>query len=227
MTHRPAFATAFVLAAAIAASPAAAQVVGDLNAYEFPRAPAAPGTNAMKGSKIHINGKPVAVDGVLPPGARKAILVGADGKRFEITKIGPNQWQTASGVLPGLYHYRVVTVDQAGSTPQYKPVRLQQGRIPPDSAPGGRVVQWDHLYELPSPGPGPKTGTDEKITIHGNRTESPYDYPGRYAQRFDGIDKGGAETRRFNGLVSRFSAGSRIQPSPGGATPKATTLKAR
>lgn len=66
----------------------------------------------------------------------------------------------------------------------------------------GKVSLFDHCFELPhkhleaqksiqdSVSAG---GTDYKLKVSDNDRLEIYDYPGAYAQRFDGIDKGGGE----------------------------------
>jgi type VI secretion system secreted protein VgrG len=65
----------------------------------------------------------------------------------------------------------------------------------------GKVTLWDHSFELTgqnleavSPGlETVKVGTvDHKLVLPVNKDLEIYDYPGLYAQRFDGIDPGGA-----------------------------------
>src|SRR5262249_42252694 len=66
----------------------------------------------------------------------------------------------------------------------------------------GKVTLWDHTFELPhkhleaekeiqgSVAVGKAT---HKLKLGANGPLEVYDYPGAYAQRFDGIDKGGGE----------------------------------
>ena len=65
----------------------------------------------------------------------------------------------------------------------------------------GKYTLWDHCFELPGKHleavqPGLATvqaGTiSHKLKVAGNDKLEIYDYPGGYAQRFDGIDKGGS-----------------------------------
>jgi type VI secretion system secreted protein VgrG len=55
----------------------------------------------------------------------------------------------------------------------------------------GKVTLWDHCFELP----GKKLEAQQptRFTLTGKDKLETYDYPGLYAQRFDGIDKGGGE----------------------------------
>jgi type VI secretion system secreted protein VgrG len=66
----------------------------------------------------------------------------------------------------------------------------------------GKVTLWDHCFELPHKHleaektvlENVKIGTiNQKLKVGGNDKLEIYDYPGAYAQRFDGIDKGGGE----------------------------------
>jgi hypothetical protein len=67
----------------------------------------------------------------------------------------------------------------------------------------GKVTLWDHCFELPHarraagdraiPGSTAVGSVIHRIGIEAAGTEKleTYDYPGRYAQRFDGVDPGG------------------------------------
>lgn len=66
----------------------------------------------------------------------------------------------------------------------------------------GKVTLWDHCFELPHKHlEADKTIPDSvqvgsvahKLKVGGADTLEIYDYPGAYAQRFDGIDRGGGE----------------------------------
>jgi type VI secretion system secreted protein VgrG len=66
----------------------------------------------------------------------------------------------------------------------------------------GKVTLWDHCFELPHKHlEADKTVLDtvavgevtHKLKVGGNDKLEIYDYPGEYAQRFDGIDRGGGE----------------------------------
>jgi type VI secretion system secreted protein VgrG len=66
----------------------------------------------------------------------------------------------------------------------------------------GKVTLWDHCFELPHKHlEADKTILDSvpvgevthKLKVGGNDKLEIYDYPGEYAQRFDGINKGGGE----------------------------------
>jgi hypothetical protein len=68
----------------------------------------------------------------------------------------------------------------------------------------GKVTLWDHVFESPHPNlerAGPLAGTSPlgpagpKLTVAENATLEIYDWPGAYAQRFDGVDKGGGSGR--------------------------------
>lgn len=64
----------------------------------------------------------------------------------------------------------------------------------------GKATLWDHCFELPGKNlEAVKTTletvqigrTTHKLKVGGNDSLELYDYPGGYAQRFDGVDKGG------------------------------------
>lgn len=66
----------------------------------------------------------------------------------------------------------------------------------------GKYTMWDHCFELPGKSLEAQTVVQEsvvagkvthKLKLAGNEEFEDYDYPGRYANRFDGIDKGGGE----------------------------------
>src|SRR5262249_32657177 len=66
----------------------------------------------------------------------------------------------------------------------------------------GKVTLWDHSFELPHKHlEADKTtqdsvqvgGVNHKLKVGNNDKLELYDWPGEYAQRFDGIDKGGGE----------------------------------
>jgi type VI secretion system secreted protein VgrG len=66
----------------------------------------------------------------------------------------------------------------------------------------GKVTLWDHCFELPhrhleveaTTPDGVQVGkVAHKLKVAGNDKLELYDYPGEYAQRFDGVDKGGGD----------------------------------
>ena len=66
----------------------------------------------------------------------------------------------------------------------------------------GKVTLWDHSFELPHKNLEAVRETQEsaqfgkethKLKLGGNQAFELYDWPGEYAQRFDGIDTGGGE----------------------------------
>jgi len=66
----------------------------------------------------------------------------------------------------------------------------------------GKYTLWDHCFELPHKHleaeepilPDVQVGeVQHKLRVGGNETLEIYDYPGGYAQRFDGINKGGGD----------------------------------
>lgn len=52
----------------------------------------------------------------------------------------------------------------------------------------GKIVLWDHNFQLP----GKNLATDQKVD-NGDAAFEVYDYPGEYAQRFDGVSSGGGD----------------------------------
>lgn len=66
----------------------------------------------------------------------------------------------------------------------------------------GKVTLWDHSFQIPhkklevtkTTKATAKVGeVSHKLVLEANAELESYDYPGRYAQRFDGIEKGGGE----------------------------------
>src|SRR5207249_9397707 len=66
----------------------------------------------------------------------------------------------------------------------------------------GRCTLWDHCFEMPGKNLEARQATLDKVTAGtvshdlraGNNDKLEiYDYPGAYAQRFDGVDKGGGD----------------------------------
>jgi type VI secretion system secreted protein VgrG len=91
----------------------------------------------------------------------------------------------------------------------------------------GKYTMWDHHFQLPhkhleadkvilnSVNVGK---VEHKLKLAGNERLEVYDFPGRYAQRFDGIDKGGGE--KFQDLAKIFednkrTVGLRMQEAEG------------
>ena len=80
----------------------------------------------------------------------------------------------------------------------------------------GKYALWDHCFELPGKNFEAKTpilenvevGTvSHKLKVGGNDELEVYDYPGEFAQRFDGIDPGGAD--RASDLQNIFEDNTR------------------
>jgi type VI secretion system secreted protein VgrG len=70
----------------------------------------------------------------------------------------------------------------------------------------GKYTLWDHCFEMPDKHLEAEKLAQEavvvgtvthKLQVGGNDKLEIYDYPGEYAQRFDGVDKGGAEQARM------------------------------
>jgi hypothetical protein len=68
----------------------------------------------------------------------------------------------------------------------------------------GKVTRSDHVFEAPHrhleraeplAGTSPVGPAGPKLTVADNATLEIYDWPGAYAQRFDGVDKGGGSNR--------------------------------
>ena len=63
----------------------------------------------------------------------------------------------------------------------------------------GKYTLWDHCFELPDTHleavrpilSSSSPARDHELKVGGNDKLEIYDYPGGYAQRFDGVDSGG------------------------------------
>jgi len=75
----------------------------------------------------------------------------------------------------------------------------------------GKFSLWDHSFQRPDENFESKKSTlgsvavgkvTHKLQVAGNETFEIYDYPGGFAQRFDGIDKGGGEQAGELGKIS-------------------------
>ena len=80
----------------------------------------------------------------------------------------------------------------------------------------GKYALWDHCFELPGQNLEAKQPTLEnvqvgtvshKLKVGGNDKFEIYDYPGEYAQRFDGVDSGGGD--RSSDVQNIFSDNTR------------------
>ena len=81
----------------------------------------------------------------------------------------------------------------------------------------GKVTLWDHCFELPhkhleaekTVQDSAKVGTaSHKLAVGGNSKMELYDWPAGHAERFDGVDKGGADNAA--GLAGIPAAGVRL-----------------
>jgi len=71
------------------------------------------------------------------------------------------------------------------------------------------VTQWDHLHEF-RPGGGSAGPAGTRLTIADSAPFEIFDYPGEYAQRFDGVDPAGAQARhRHHARVVQVNPASR------------------
>jgi type VI secretion system secreted protein VgrG len=67
----------------------------------------------------------------------------------------------------------------------------------------GKVRLWDHCFEMPG-----KNLEAEQAVEGGEAAHELYDYPGSYAQRFDGVDSGGGD--RASQLQKIFDENARV-----------------
>jgi type VI secretion system secreted protein VgrG len=93
----------------------------------------------------------------------------------------------------------------------------------------GKVTLWDHCFELPHehleadqklPDSVQVGGVAHKLSLNGTDKLELYDYPGAYAQRFDGINRGGGEQPAELEKIfqdNRRTARLRIEEEAGGA----------
>jgi hypothetical protein len=81
---------------------------------------------------------------------------------------------------------------QSFSVPTYRdPARVAAWAKTQEFRPG-KVTLWDHAFELPGGQPGDGANVIRRIAV-GPRTMETYDFPGVYAQRFDGAGKAGGD----------------------------------
>lgn len=64
--------------------------------------------------------------------------------------------------------------------------------VPPGGTAAARVTSWEKAQEVPSGVPVGAVG--HKLTVAANAALEVFDYPGEFAQRFDGVDKGGGSS---------------------------------
>jgi hypothetical protein len=85
----------------------------------------------------------------------------------------------------------------------------------------GRIVVWEHCYEIPS-GRARRPGAGAVLAFRiqtgpGTTAAGIYDFPGEYAQRFDGVDKGTSPLPGHPGpilYVGRAESGVCIHGAP-------------
>jgi hypothetical protein len=99
-----------------------------------------------------------------------------------------------SGVVAGKLVRLPTQRDQARITAWEKQQELRPGK----------VTRWDHVFESPHrhverarslAGTSPAGPVGPKLTVVESAALEIYDWPGEYAQRFDGVDKGGGSDR--------------------------------
>ena len=103
-------------------------------------------------------------------------------------------YRPREGIVSGVVAGRLVRLptqrDQARITAWEKQQELRSGK----------VTLWDHVFESPHPhverakplaGTSPAGPVGPKLTVVENATLEIYDWPGEYAQRLDGVHKGG------------------------------------
>ena len=85
--------------------------------------------------------------------------------------------------------------------------KAQELRAGVPGAAAGKPTLWDHTFEIthkhldvPAGALGPR------LTIAENSALEIFEYPGEYAQRFDGVDKGGSANHRRHGRVVRVKS---------------------
>jgi hypothetical protein len=99
-----------------------------------------------------------------------------------------------SGVVAGKLIRLPTQRDQARITAWEKQQELRSGKVTP----------WDHVFESPHrrverarslAGASPAGPVGPKLTVVESAALEIYDWPGAYAQRFDGVDKAGGSDR--------------------------------
>jgi hypothetical protein len=68
-------------------------------------------------------------------------------------------------------------------------------------AAAGKPTLWDHPFEITRKHLDVPGAVGPRLTIAENSALEIFDYPGEYAQRFDGVNKGGSANHRLHGRV--------------------------
>ena len=101
---------------------------------------------------------------------------------------------------------RLTTLRGQGAADIYDWSKVQELRTGGPGATAGKPTLWDHTFEITHK-PVTAAGTGgPRLTIAENSLLEIYDYPGEYAQRFDGVDKGGSANHRLHGRVVRVKS---------------------
>jgi type VI secretion system secreted protein VgrG len=115
-------------------------------------------------------------------GSHTLVVANTPGGHDAVPEQSPATYKNIEGGEPGFYVYDWEKVQELRA---------------------GKVTLWDHCFELPhkhlevtkaTTPPEVQAGqTGHKLKVGGNDRLELYDYPGEYAQRFDGVDKGGGD----------------------------------
>ena len=112
--------------------------------------------------------------------AHKLVIADAQSAHPDVPGITKIQWDVEEGNRRELHHI-------------HEWVKRQEVR-------SGKFSLWDHSFQRPGDNFESKKNTQpsvavgkvtHKLEVAGNSSMELYDYPGEFAQRFDGIDKGG------------------------------------
>jgi hypothetical protein len=96
---------------------------------------------------------------------------------------------------------RLTTLRNQGAADIYDRTKVQELRTGVPGAAAGKPTLWDHAFEITHKHLDAAGARGSRLTIAENSALEIYDYPGEYAQRFDGVDQGGSTNHRLHGRV--------------------------
>jgi type VI secretion system secreted protein VgrG len=162
------------------------------------------------GSRTHQDSTVVEIlRGTLQGGPADFALQGTYPPRVSCVQYRESDFDFASRLMEeeGIYYFfthtadahRLVVGDTAAPVPDlgmvlYDPTGKREPRIfeweKSQELDTARITLWDHQFELPH---NHLEAEAERLSLPAESQLEVFDYPGYYAQRFDGIDRGGGE----------------------------------
>jgi hypothetical protein len=114
--------------------------------------------------------------------------------------------------------YVLTSVSHSASVAAWREAVLHGDMTAAGKSVSHNVMPWEKTQELPS---GAAAGAVEhSLVVADNAALEIYDYPGEYAQRFDGVDPGGTARRlpnhRNHARVVRVKATTQMPSADGG-----------